>query len=89
MRDLDALIDACRRGQYSPTRDDVVALGEEIERLTNALAAADKALIDARDTLCMGDDDDGYWRWFNRHEDAVFRRLVQPSHSEVPHDADQ
>lgn len=56
-----------------------VALETAAKALEAALAAADKALIEARDLFCHDEDDDIYWRWFNRHEDAVFKRLAQPS----------
>lgn len=47
----------------------------EIVRLRTALLDADLALVDARDNLSGGEDDDRYWRWFNRHERSVFSRI--------------
>jgi len=47
----------------------------EIERIRSALIDADLALVDARDNLCSGEDDDRYWRWFNRHEQSAFNRI--------------
>lgn len=60
-------------------------LQDENERLRANLAAADAALIEARDTLCGHpvEDDDAYWAWFNAHEDAVFTRITREAKSSV------
>lgn len=53
----------------------IIELMEEVKKLREALLDADLALVDARDCLCMGENDDRYWRWFNRHEGSAFRRI--------------
>lgn len=56
-----------------------VALETAAKALEAALAAADKALIEARDLFGGDEDDDVYWQWFNRHEDTVFARIAATS----------
>lgn len=62
MIDISAVIDGCRRGTYSPTRDDVIALSREIFRLRTALELIADNLVcpseHAKGILDGGQNDD-------------------------------